>query len=196
MSSGQDSTIEDPTETTPVEVTEQTIGSIMTSSSSRGVVFYFPYVALFVTIVGVAANGLVVYALVASKQHKKHVLIFNQNVLDFFNCLFLAVEIPIYLRGTSGYWLCMCYIGSIASSCGSVINLAAISIERYLKIVHHVWAKKNLRNWMIYSTIAFSWIAGTVIAAALMIPSTVVVNGVCYSGMFFLSPAAMRAFGI
>jgi len=59
------------------EVTMQTTG--VTSSSSRGAALYFECAVLFIGVVGTAANGLVLYALVASKQHKKHVLIVNQN---------------------------------------------------------------------------------------------------------------------
>jgi len=39
------------------------------------------------------------------------------------------------------------WIGSV----GSVINLAAITVERYLKVVHAVWSKTKLRRWMILS---------------------------------------------
>ena len=204
MSTGQDSTFEDPTETTPDEVTHQTTGSSMTSSSSRGAAFYFQCATLVINFVGVAANGLVLYAMVASKQHKKHVLIFNQNVFDIVGCLFSTVVIPvefnnIYLSETGGYWLCLTFFshaGSMAAYFGSLINLAAISIERYLKIVHHTWAKKKLRNWVIYSAVAFAWISGTVIAAAVIVPTTTVVNGVCFSGHFFLSQAGRRAYTI
>ena len=174
------STEQDPTETTPLEVAHRTTGSGMTSSSSRGAGFYFQCAVLVVAVVGAAANGLVVYAMVAAKQHTKRVLIFNQNALDLVNCLFLAVEYSVklcdvylrgtagrwlclvaaysvklsgvYLSGTAGHWLCLTILsdaGNWATYVGSVINLSAISIERYLKIVHNAWAKKYLRNWMI-----------------------------------------------
>jgi len=199
------STEEDFTfETTSIEVTHQTTGSSMTSSSSRGTGYYIQCAVLIVTVVGAAANGMVLYAMVASKQHKKHVLIFSQNALDLANCLFLAVGISlqfgdVHLSGSGGYWLCLTLMsdaGSYAAMFGSLINLAAISIERYLKIVHNAWAKQKLRDWMIYSTAAFSWIAGIVIAAALMISTAAVVNGVCYAGYFFLSPTARKVYWI
>ena len=34
-------------------------------------------------------------------------------------------------------------------------DLGAVTIERYLKVVHHAWANRNLRDWMRYSAIAF-----------------------------------------
>jgi len=53
-----------------------------TMSSSRGTDFYFACAVVVIRIVGAAGNGLILYAMIASKQHKKHFLIFNQNVFD------------------------------------------------------------------------------------------------------------------
>jgi len=204
MASKQGSTFEDLTETTPVEVAHQTTGSSMTSSSSRGVGYYSQCIALIVAIVGGTANGLVLYAMAVSKQHKKHVLIFNQNALDLVNCVFVIVQCSVRmsnidLDGTLGYWLCMLLLSDLCSwgaYVGSMINLTAISIERYLKIIHHVWAKKNLHNWMIYSTVAFVWICGLVITVAAVFPTTAVVNGVCFARRFYKSVMAQKAFSV
>lgn len=203
MSIEQDSTFQDPTKAT-VEITNETTGSSMTSSSSLGFSFYLQGVVLVVGVIGAAANGLVLYGLVASKRHRKHVLIFNQNALDFVNCLLLAATYAVIfcninLIGTGGYLVCVILLsgaGSMGAFTGSLINLAAISIERYLKVVHHVWTKKKLRNWMLYSVIAFTWITGFLLAAVELIPTTAVVNGVCYSNMFFESKTAEMAHGI
>jgi len=204
MTTEEDYTIDDLPEATAVEVAYQTTGSSMTSSSSRGAGFYFNCAVLVVGVVGVAANGLVLYAMVAAKQHKKQILIFNQNALDFVSSLFWFIKYAlalsnIYLCGTSGYWLCLTLLGdtvTYAAFNGSLINLAAISIERYLKIVHNVWAKEKLRNWMIYSTVTFTWISGIICTCALHIPTTFVANGVCYSGIFQLSPTGRKAYWI
>jgi len=91
----QGSTLEDPTElmtTSAVETTEQTAtASSVTSSMSRGVDFYYYFQCAVVVIgvVGTAANALILYAMVALRQYKKHVLIFNQNLLDCTSCFFL-----------------------------------------------------------------------------------------------------------
>ena len=82
----QGSNVEDQTAplTSPVEVTPgtSTTGSYMTSSSSLRAGFYFECAVIFIGVVGTAANGLILYAMVASKQHTKYVLVFNQNALD------------------------------------------------------------------------------------------------------------------
>ena len=173
------------------------------TSSSRGDL-YFQCAVVVITFVGLVANGLVLYAILAAKQHKKHPLIVNQNLLDFVSCLFLATMFTIrlcniYLSGTSGYWLCLLFLNdgfSWAAFLGSLINLAAITIERYLKIVHTAWAQKKLRNWMIYSAMAFAWIGGIATSGAAVIHTTRVVDGYCYALVFWTSKAARMAFGI
>ena len=139
MTTGQDSTFEDPTETTPIDIISQITGrSVMPSSAPR---FYFQCAVLVVGVIGAALNALVLYALMASKQHLKHMLIFSQNALDFVNCLFTVVAYSVnlsgvYLTGTLGHWLCLTLLsdaGSWGAYVGSVINLSAIAIERYLR---------------------------------------------------------------
>ena len=196
---------EDPTElvtTTTLDLANQTTGSSMTSSSSRAD-FYTQLALVFIAFVGMATNGVILYALLAAKEYKKHALIFNQNLLDFVSCFFLAtissMKLRIYLSGTSGYWLCVLLLNegySWGAFLGSLINLEAITVERYLKIVHAVWAKVKLRNWMIYSAMAFSWIGGIVIAEVALIHTTGIADGRCYSLLFWKSQEARKAFGI
>jgi len=50
----------------------------------------------------------------------------------------------------------------------------------YLRVVHAAWSKTKLRSWMIYSAMAFAWISGLVYNLALVFPTTIVIDGVCY----------------
>ena len=204
MNTGRSLTFVDPTELMTTFPTHQTTGSSVTSSSSRDGGFYFQCAVLVIGVVGTAANGFILYALIASKQHKKHVLIFNQNLLDFVTCMllsasYLAKLANTNLEGTRGYWLCLTLLsegpgwGPLNSS---LINLAAITIERYLKVVHPALAKKKLRKWMIYSAAAFVWIGGTAVAASVTITTSNVVNGICYALIFWKSRTVQMAYGI
>jgi len=138
-------------------------------------------------IVGTAGNGLILYALFASKQHKKHLLIVNQNVLDLFAsfCLsltYLAHMSKISLIGQRGYWLCtMVLSGSLIwwGTNGSMINLALITVDRYLMVVHPVSSKKWLRPWVIYSAVATAWLLAIVYNTVLVFYSTEVIDGQC-----------------
>jgi len=173
---------------TTTGMTQVTGGNTMTSSSSSDTEFYFHCAVVVIGIVGTAANALILYAMWASKQHKKQMLILNQNALDLFSSFFMVVSYSmklcnIHLTGSVGYWLCMLLLSESliwTGTVGSVINLASITVERYLKVVHPVWSKKKLRNWMICSAMAFSWIGSFGYNAALVFPTSVVIDGACY----------------
>jgi len=193
-----------PSTATPMDGTQQTTGSSMASSSTGGVAVYFRCTVVVITIVATAANTLVLYAMVASKQHKKYVLLFNQNLFDVVNSFFLAAKFiatlcNIDFNGMHGYWLCITILSdgiSWGPFMGSLINLEVITIERYLKIVHAIWSRKWLRKWMIYSAMGFAWISGITIAAAMTLANTKVVKGVCTSALFSKSQSTRIAFGI
>ena len=140
----------------------------MTSSAQSVMEFYFSCAAIFIELLGTATNGLIIYALVASKQHQKNVglLIFHQNAIDLYVSFFLVVIFSlklcnIYLTGSVGYWLCTLLLSESLvwlGTCAVVINLASITIERYLKVVYPVWSKNKLRKWMLYTAMATAWI--------------------------------------
>jgi len=189
---------------TATDMTQTAESGTMTSSSSRDIQLYFECAVVVIGVVGTATNALILYALVASKQHKKHVLIVNQNALDLFGSFFLTITYSlklcnIYLTGSTGYWLCTLLISESLSWSGiggSIINLAIISVERYLKIVRRNWSQKNLRKWMIYSAAAFAWIGSIIYNLALVLQTTRVIDGACYPYAFWKNKAANVAHSI
>jgi len=186
------------------DVTRTTSANLATSSSPRGAEFYFQCAVVVIGVVGTAANALILYGLVASKQHKKHLLIFHQNVLDFISSLLLIITYALklcnfYLTGVSGYWLCMLLLSENILWCvilASKVNLMSVTIERYLKAVYSIWSKKKLRNWALYSAMTFAWISGIVHVFALTFNTSDVVEGLCYAYVFYESPASKMAYGI
>ena len=168
--------------TTEIYDFQTTGGYNVTSSSARNVV-YFQCAVVFIGVVGTAANTLVLYAMIASKQHNKLLLIFNQNVFDLCSCLFLIVTYIIFLSnfhvtGTLGYWLCRLLLSENTIMCSincSVINLLSVTIERYLKVVHPARSKKLLRKWVIYLVLAFAWISFVTYDIALMFSTSLLV---------------------
>jgi len=162
--------------------------------SSASINFYVQCAVVVIGVVGMAGNALILYALVASKQHKKHVLIVNQNALDLFSSFSLVVTYTarlcnIQLSGASGYWLCITLLSGIfvwVGIVGSVVNLAIITIDRYLKVVRN----KHLPPWAIKSATAFAWFAGTVSNTPYMLETTGVINGQCYRWILYKSHTA------
>jgi len=154
---------------TTAEVTDQTQTMKGITAMSSGVDFYFQCAVIVIGVVGAAANALVLYAMVASKQHKKQLLIFNQNVFDLCSCVMLVITYTLKLcnvrvTDTFTYWLCMMFMSENLLWCsisGSVINLLSITVDRYLKVVHSVWSRKFVRKWVIFLAIAFAWISSS-----------------------------------
>ena len=194
----------DVTTTTNAEEVQTTGKLVKTSSTSHGVDFYFQSAVVVIGVTGVAANALVLYAMVASKQHKKQLLIFNQNVFDFCSSLLLIITFTlklcdIHLTGVLGYWLCMMLLSENIfwwSINASVINLMSITIERYLKVVHSTWSKKWLRKSVKCSAVAFAWIAGVVYNMIVVSLTSDVVDGVCYGYVFWKSQVVAIVHGI
>jgi len=181
---------------TTMEVTQIPGDYFHLSSSSISV--YFEIAVIFIGVVGTAANALILYGLVASKQHKRHVLIFNQNALDVFSSIFLTIGYAvrlcnIRLTGLLGYWICMILISDVMISSGimgSTINLASITVERYLKVVHATWSKKKLRSWMIYTAAVFAWIFSAIYNFALVAMTAMVIDGSCYASFIWQNETA------
>jgi len=154
--------------------------------------FYFQYAVIAVGIFGAITNALVLYALIA--QHvravKKRLInlpIINQNLLDLTCCILLVISIciqnsSIYVMGAFGYFVCTIFINNTAAHCvlyGSITNLVALTVERYLKVVHPFWSKKNLKRWMVYAQMAFTWIVGIVFAGPVSFITARVEDGLC-----------------
>jgi len=178
--------------TSGIDKTQTTGENNTTSSSSSG---YLEWAVISIGVVGTIGNAVILYALVASKQHKKQVLIVNQNALDLFSSFFLVItyimevcNVNNNLTGVTGYWLCISILsGNFIwwGTNGSMVNLAIITIDRYLKVVHPIRSKKWLRPWVVYSEVAFSWFVGSVYNTILVLYSTAVIDGKCYSYAIF-----------
>ena len=187
------------------DTTETTGENGVTSASSHRDAMYFEWFVVVIGVIGIAANSLVLYALVASKEHKKHelILIVNQNATDLYTCLFLVITYALklsnmYLSGFLGYWLCMLvfsqsliFVGFFASA----LNLTIIAIERYLKVVHSSWSKIKLRKWMTYAAIACTWIAGLIHEMVTVFPTSAVIGGVCYGYVMLKNTASRLVLG-
>jgi len=166
--------------------------------TSRDSNFYFSCAVLALGVVGTAANALILYAMVASKQHKKQLLIFNQNALDLFGSVFTIISYSlklsnIYFVGFFGYFLCALVITDNIiwwGICGSMISLATISVERYVKVVHPQWSKKKLFKRLKYSAAAFTWIFSIIYMLAISFPTTMVLHGACYPYYLFVDDVA------
>jgi len=139
--------------------TEPSLGAAGQKSFDFGLLFRS--VIIIIGLVGALANATVLIALAASKDLKKelfNVLFVNQMSFDLYSSIILVVTFfmkifPVRLTGTLGYWVCVLVYGETIlwiGLNGSMLNLAAITVERYVKIVFPIWYKTKFRPWMVY----------------------------------------------
>ena len=163
--------------------------------------FYFAYAVIAIGIFGTAVNATVLYALIAhhvrdTKKRAINLLIINQNVLDLSCCILLVISVciqtgNIHPAGALGYFLCLFFKNGTATLSvlyGSIINLVGLTLERYVKVVHAIWSKKNLKRWMIHAAMAFSWIGGFATATPVYAMMSRVEDGYCAA--YFESPVS------
>jgi hypothetical protein len=140
--------------------------------------------------IGVLANAFVMLALCASTQQmgkqSVNVLFINQVSLDLFTSVCVVViysmklaNYPVY---NSGYFVCVFIAndnliwGGLA---GSMVNLASVAVERYVKVVHPIWHTNKVRSWMIYLVAGIAWANGILVDMVNISANTSFVNGNC-----------------
>jgi len=69
----------------------------------------------------------------------------------------------------------------------------AVTVERYLKVVHPFWCKKYLKRWMIDVAMAFAWVGGIVFLMPMAFVTTMVNGGMCLAFHVCESPAVRMA---
>ena len=77
-------------------------------------------------------------------------------------------------------------MAAIVGQMGSIASLVVITFERYVKIVHSIVHRKYFRKWMIYVTIALTWMNGVLLNITIFW-TTQVVDGQCLAYQFWPS---------
>jgi len=180
---------DDAITTHEIDKVQATDGNSVVSSYSLGTDFYLRIAVIVMGVVGTAGNALILYALIASKQHKKQALIVNQNVLDLASSIFLVIIYSVQitrprLSGVLGYWLCILLLSENpiwSATNASMVNLAIITIDRYLKVVYPVFSRKWIRPWVIKLAMAAAWFIGFAFNTIVVVFSSAVIDGDCHS---------------
>ena len=141
-------------------------------------------------IIGGIANLLMFLILARSKVRKLEMAtVFNQMVLDFICCLQLVISYVLKIvdidysitiigsvvcKTLTGETMIWYFLGS------STANLVVLTLERYVKIAHAVFHKRNFRQWMSFVAISFTWVNFDITLSAFVDSSaTIVLDGYC-----------------
>ena len=166
-------------------------GDLQGSTPSQGSRATPPMVAATVIVgaAGVVGNLLVVIVFMKYKklfQNIKTTFIVNQSVLDGTVSLLIILATLVTTEPHGGdlamtlhckLWISQVSVWGLLTS--STYNLMAISIERYLAVVHPVWHKVSFTNTRAYIIAIIIWVFGLVFFASYVIPTTAVLYGRC-----------------
>ena len=78
----------------------------------------------------------------------------------------------------------------------STYNLMAISTERYLAIVHPIWHKVSFTKMIADSVAICIWLFGVSYVASIVIPTSGMLRGHCFTSIFWPSRAIARAVSV
>ena len=161
---------------------------------------------LGIGVTGLVGNLLVVIVFMKYKklfQQVKSVYIINQSFIDCAGSALLITSLFVR-KQTVGRKLetddlfCKLVLSQIfmwGLMASSTYNLMAISIERYMAIVHPIWHKVSFTKTKANVLVAIIWLFGVLFVASFVIPTSGVTRGICYISYFWPSRATAKAVG-
>ena len=149
---------------------------------------------------------LVIFNYTTMRKKMTNIFIINQSIIDavasFFIIMQGTIEVDGYdmTRGTihdefvCHVWLARVPLWSMLMS--STYNLVCLTFERYLEIVHPVYHKVNFSQTKAVIAIACVWCCGPVYNFAYLLPTSEIINGVCYPFIIWPSKVIQRVVGV
>ncbi len=154
--------------------------------------YQFMVILTFIGSFGTVSNGVAMVVMLSSKAMRSKMhnwLIINQTLIDTVASFITAINIPtapydmIAPPGLGGdifcrLWMNLFFIWALFAC--STFNLMAITIERYMEVIHPIFHKTHFTQSHCKAVMVSVWVAGLVWECVLAIPSSKAVNGVCY----------------
>ena len=164
-------------------------------------------IKLVIGCTGVLGNALVVIVIMKYRklfQQVKSVYIINQSFIDatvsaiLISTLFIRKStVPIALLQNSLFcklFLSQFHLWGLMLS--STYNLMAISIERYMAIVHPLWHKVSFTKTKANALLVFIWLFGVLFVGSFTIPTSGVLRGRCLPTYFWPSRRVAATVGM
>ena len=161
---------------------------------------------LGIGVTGLVGNLIVIIVFMKYKklfQQVKSVYIINQSFIDCAGSALLITSLFVR-KQTVGRKLetddlfCKLVLSQIfmwGLMASSTYNLMAISIERYMAIVHPIWHKVSFTKTKANVFVAIIWLFGVLFVASFVIPTSGVRRGICYTSYLWPSRATAKAVG-
>ncbi len=168
----------------------------------QGVVFYM---YIIVGLVGIVDNAVVIVVFLRSADLRKKTTCFfliNQSILDCLASLVLVAlgftRKQFYVSGVAGELLCRFWLTSNAFwslTAASTYNLCAVSIEKYLSIVHPIFHKNTFTRSKALFVMASVWPLGFLVNIYSLIVSGMI-GDLCFTLWYWPTQFTRRAVGV
>ena len=162
---------------------------------------------VLIAMIGIVGNAVVIFVIVRSVSMRKkftNILILNQSCIDLATSLvlMLAKTLPISrtnLSGLGGEILCRVWLNEMpmwSLIVSSSYSLMAITFERYLGIVHPLLHYTSFTKRHVVLLAIAAWSSGPILMLCFMVPTSVIVNGRCFSMAVYDSPLWQQVRGV
>ena len=156
--------------------------------------------ALIATL-GMFGNAVVIFVILhsASMRNKfTNILILNQSSIDFTTSVLILLTKTLNvskdnLSGVGGDIFCKFWLNELpmwSLMVSSSYSLIAVTIERYIGIVHPIFHHTSFSKTNVILLASASWWPGPILMLCFMVPTSSVVNGSCT--MFQISDQSLR----
>ena len=159
--------------------------------------------------IGILGNLLVIVVILnfrAMRSKNVNVLVLNQSIIDMFASVLIIAETHIdpgtYLDGVWGDLACRLWLNTVplwSLLMASTMNILAISLERYVAVVHPLGYRnysKRAKRRLTTITNASAWFVGFAFNIATTSTTSAVSDHRCVSMVFFPSEAWKKTAGV
>ena len=149
---------------------------------------------------------IIIFNYTTMRKKMTNIFIINQSIIDavasFFIMMLGVIEVDGYNMISGNihdefvcrFWLTRVLLWSMLMS--STYNLVCLTFERYLEIVHPVYHKVNFSQTKAIIAMVCVWICGPAYHFSYQLPTSEIINGVCYPFAIWPNQAIQRVVGV
>ena len=158
--------------------------------NSTGATNYQQLAYALISTLGIFGNAVVIFVILhsASMRNKfTNIFILNQSSIDFATSVLILITKTLNvsnenLSGVGGDILCKFWLNELplwSLMVSSSYSLIAVTIERYIGIVHPIFHHTSFSKTNVIFLASASWWPGPILMLCFMVPTSNVINGSC-----------------
>ena len=172
--------------------------------SVTDILSYFYFIVGGIGLLGNTFVVVVIFSLTSMRKEVTNMFIINQSLIDWLTALLLILGIVFgeegqILSGVLGEMYCRLWLNKAiqwSTQLASTFNLVAITLERYLAVVHPIKYKMVVSKTKALIAIVLVWLISFLIQLSYAVPPAGLFDGKCNLLRFWPSRAFQRGVGV